>query len=164
MTGNEKGRRLIVSACLLGVKCNYKAAASADFLREPLFSAHGFEVIPVCPEQLGGLPTPRIPSELVTTAAEVLTGSGKVLARDGRDVTACFLGGAAETLRLAQILGVEMAVLKSRSPSCGTKYVYDGTFTGVLIPGRGVTAQALLDNGIKVLDEVDFMELLKGTF
>ncbi len=158
-----KSRRLIVSACLLGVKCNYKGAASADFLREPLLYTGGFEVIPVCPEQLGGLPTPRIPSELLSTAAEVLREGGKVMAKDGRDVTLNFLAGAAETLRLAKILEVEMAVLKSRSPSCGSRCVYDGTFSGKLIDGRGVTAQALYENNVRVIDEDEFVKFLRGT-
>ncbi|HNX74320.1 MAG TPA: DUF523 domain-containing protein [Candidatus Rifleibacterium sp.] len=153
----------MISACLLGIQCSYKATASADFLQGPLLLQQDFELVPVCPEQLGGMPTPRIPSELVSSAKEVLAGRGRVLAKDGRDVTDCFIRGAGEVLRLARLFAVELVVLKTRSPSCGLKSVYDGTFSGKLIVGSGVTARLLLDNGFKVLDEQDLIEFLRGT-
>ncbi len=159
-------RRIAISACLLGVNCNYKGSASADFLQRPLFfdgAAEKFEFIPVCPEQLGGMSTPRIPSELTASAALVIAGSGSVVSREGVDVTSCFLKGGSEALRLAILLKADFAVFKSRSPSCGKKNIYDGTFSGILVDGPGITAQMFLDAGIKVFDEQEFLEVFRGT-
>ena len=108
-------------------------------------------MIPVCPEQLGGLPTPRTPSERV---------GEKVLARDGTDVTCAFARGAMEALRLARLTGARLALLKARSPSCGSGEIYDGSFTGRTVPGNGVAAQALVDAGIEVCDEGQIDRLL----
>lgn len=159
-------RRIVISACLLGVNCNYKGSASAELLQRPLFfdgAAEKFEFIPICPEQLGGMPTPRIPSELTASAASVIAGSGSVVSRESVDVTSCFLKGGSEALRLAILLKADFAVLKSRSPSCGKKNIYDGTFSGVLVNGPGITAQMFLDAGIKVFDEHEFLAALAGT-
>ncbi|NCB39196.1 MAG: DUF523 domain-containing protein [Erysipelotrichia bacterium] len=159
--------RILVSACLAGVKCNYKAAASSDYqerllLWERIFSE--FVVFPVCPEQLGGLPTPRIPAELVGSAENIISGDGLVVNKAGLDVTANFIKGAKETLRLAKMLRVDCAVLKSKSPSCGKNSVYDGTFSGVLIPGSGLSARMLVENGFRVFDEQEFLEHCQCTF
>lgn len=131
--------KLLISACLLGENCKYNGGnnytPAVETLRER------FEVIPVCPEQLGGLPTPRVPSERV---------GGKVLTRDGQDVTEAFRRGAEKTLAIARAEGAARAVFQVRSPSCGCGTIYDGTFSGTLVPGKGVTAQLLEESGIKV--------------
>ena len=103
----------------------------------------GHEVIPVCPEVLGGLPTPRDPSEIV---------SGEVINCKGVNVDRQFREGAEEALRIAKENGIDLAILQSRSPSCGVKQIYDGNFTGKLIPGQGVFAQLLEKNGFRVMD------------
>ena len=141
--------RVLVSACLLGVACRYDGRGQAIPRLNELLAA--CEVIPVCPEQLGGLPTPRTPSERV---------GEKVLARDGTDVTCAFARGAAEALRLAQLTGARLALLKARSPSCGSGEIYDGSFTGRTVPGNGVAAQALVDAGIEIFNEGQIDRLL----
>lgn len=136
--------KIMVSACLLGENCKYDGGNNyservAGFLE-------GHEVISVCPEVLGGLPVPRVPSEIA---------DGVVLSRDGRNVDGAFRLGAELALERARREGVELVLLQSRSPSCGVKQVYDGTFTGRKIPGRGVFAQLLQENGFAVLDVED---------
>ena len=142
--------RALVSACLLGVRCRYDGGSQRcpgiDRLMEHM------ELIPVCPEQLGGLPTPRTPSE---------RRDGRVFARDGRDVTDAFLRGAEETCRLAALYGARFAVLKQRSPSCGSSAVYDGSFTGRTVSGSGVTAQRLRQAGLEVFSEEQMDALIK---
>lgn len=139
---------ILVSACLLGINCRYSGTGieNEDALR--LRESHA--LIPVCPEQLGGLPTPRQTAELL---------NGRVLGRDGTDLTARFEAGAGETLHLARLFRCSCAVLKSRSPSCGCGMVYDGSFSGRLVPGNGVVAELLLRNGVRVLTEE---QLAKG--
>ena len=139
---------LLVSACLLGVKCKY---SGGDNLCPAVAAlAERFWLIPVCPEQMGGLPTPRPASE---------RSGDRIVSRDGTDVTEQFARGARETLRLAKLLRCEGAVLKSRSPSCGSGAIYDGCFTGTLIPGDGVTAQLLKKHGIFVCTELELEKL-----
>jgi len=135
-------KRVIVSQCLLGVRCRYdgKCAVNEAVSREAL--ERGW--IPVCPEILGGLTTPRAPAE---------RQGERVVNREGADVTENYRRGAEETLRLAKLYGAEYAVLKERSPSCGCGEIYDGTFTGSKIPGNGVTAQLLREAGIEVYGE-----------
>ena len=106
------------------------------------------EVIMVCPEQMGGLPTPRVPSEIK---------DGVVTAKDGRIVDAEFRAGAAKCLKLALREKPDMIILQSRSPSCGVKQRYDGTFTGTLVDGAGVTARLLIENGFRVMDVEDLL-------
>lgn len=164
MKMNSEPGVILISGCLIGLDCNYKAQASSAY-QEGLcllirkMVEKGFVFVPVCPEQLGGMPTPRIPSELQHDSAAVLAGQGQVVNRDGVDVTACFLKGAEESLKLARLYRVKCAVLKSKSPSCGSKTVYDGTFTGRLIDGKGVAAALLSGSGIQVFDESEFAEL-----
>ena len=136
--------RILISACLLGACCRYdgKSRECPEAVR--LSDTH--ELIPVCPEQLGGLPTPRPPAEI---------RDGRVINLEGEDVSAAYRKGAEETLRLCRLMGCRTAVLKANSPSCGCGFVYDGAFSAHLIPGNGVTAQLLLDNGIRVLTEQD---------
>ena len=133
---------ILVSACLLGCPCRYDGAAKADPRVLALMERH--TLIPVCPEQLGGLPTPRLPSE---------RREGSVFDRGGKDVTVQYRQGAEEVLRLARLYGCTHAVLKERSPSCGNGQIYDGSFSHVLVPGSGVAAELLAQNGITVLGE-----------
>ena len=143
-----KDKPVLVSACLLGCACRYDGASKAH--PEVLRLARECTLIPVCPEQLGGLPTPRPPAERQRE---------QVLTEDGRDVTAQYRKGAEEALRLAKIFGCECAVLKERSPSCGCKGVYDGTFSRTLRPGMGVAAELLAKNGIAVYGESEAEKL-----
>ena len=142
--------RILVSACLLGVNCKY--SGESNFSEDVLRLSESHELIPVCPEQLGGLPTPREPSEIRGDC---------VIARSGADVTAQYRRGAAETLRIAQLFGCKCAVLKERSPSCGSGTVYDGTFSHTLTDGDGVTAAFLAENGIKIYGESEISELFE---
>ena len=131
-----------MSACLLGLCCRYDGKSKPSQRVLQLTEKH--QLIPVCPEQLGGLPTPRPPAEMQ---------DGRVVNRLGLDVTAQYEKGAAETVRLCELFHCEAAVLKARSPSCGSEAVYDGTFSGRLIPGQGVAARLLTARGIPVLSE-----------
>jgi uncharacterized protein YbbK (DUF523 family) len=142
--GGDALKKLLVSACLLGVCCRYDGKSKLQPGMEAL--AEKFALIPVCPEQLGGLPTPRTPSE---------RRYGRVVARDGADVTEAFRHGADQACRIARLYGAKLALLKSRSPSCGHGEIYDGSFTGRRIPGNGVTAEALAAMGISLYDEND---------
>ena len=139
--------RILISACLLGEPCRY------DGLSRPLPDEtldrlmHEHTLIPVCPEQLGGLPTPRTPSE---------RQGGRVVMRDGKDVTAAYQRGAQIACALAMQTGAEAAILKARSPSCGSGRIYDGSFSGTVIPGDGVTAEVLKKSGLTVCGETEF--------
>lgn len=143
--------KILISACLLGASCRYDGASKPQPWVAELAKRH--ELVPVCPEQLGGLPTPRPPAERRGDA---------VVTKDGTDVTAQYRRGAEEALALCRLLGCEAAVLKERSPSCGRGTVYDGTFTGTLTAGDGVTAELLTANGIPVCGESRIEELLNG--
>ena len=134
--------KLLVSACLLGTSCRYDGKAKKNEAVCAL--AERFELIPVCPEVLGGLPTPRTPSE---------RRGKRVVMRDGRDVTAEYRRGAERALELARREGAAAAVLKERSPSCGSGEIYDGSFTGALTAGDGVTAELLKAESIAVYGE-----------
>ena len=134
--------KLLVSACLLGVCCRYDQKSAPNELVCSLAKKH--QIVPVCPEQLGGLPTPRPPAEIK---------DGKVITKEGADVTAQYKLGAEMTLKLARDLGCSAAVLKERSPSCGCGSIYDGTFSKTQIIGNGITARLLIENGIAVLGE-----------
>ena len=141
---------LLISACLMGIKCRYdgkqKKIPELDRLME------SYVLIPVCPEVLGGLPTPRVPSERRGEA---------VVTRDGQDVTENYRQGAWESLRICQMTHTDCALLKERSPSCGFGSIYDGTFTGTLCPGDGVCAALLKQHGVRVYGESQVTELLK---
>ena len=139
----------IVSACLCGIPCRYDGESREDPELMELV-ARG-EAIPVCPEQLGGLPTPRVPAE---------RQGDRVVTKTGVDVTAQYRRGAEEVLRLAQKLGCTAAVLKERSPSCGSGQIYDGTFTGTLTDGFGAAAQLLRAHGIRVMGESELADFL----
>ncbi|MBS4031914.1 MAG: DUF523 domain-containing protein [Clostridiales bacterium] len=150
----------LVSACLLGLNTKYNGGH--NFCREVL--AYGKEglLIPCCPEQLGGLATPRPAVEIQGgDGRDVLTGKAKVCTRQGDDTTAAFLRGAQETLLLANTLGITAALLKARSPSCGNDMIYDGSFSGRVKTGAGVTAALLGEKGIPVFNEEQLSELKK---
>lgn len=134
--------KILISACLLGVCCRYDGQGKANPAAVRL--ADRCTLIPVCPEQLGGLATPRPPAEI---------RDGRVVTRLGDDVTDAYRRGAEETLRLARLLHCETAVLKERSPSCGCGAIHDGTFSGGLTAGDGVTAALLKSAGLRVLGE-----------
>ncbi|MCR2033277.1 DUF523 domain-containing protein [Anaerofustis stercorihominis] len=135
---------ILVSACLIGENCKYSGGNNKiddtiiNKLREK------YNLILVCPEQLGGLMTPREPCEIK---------NDKVITKSGKDVTANFKDGALETLKTAKENNVRFAILKANSPSCGNNEIYDGNFNGTLVKGKGMTASILIENNIKVLNE-----------
>ena len=147
--------KILVSACLIGVNCTYRGDNNLSLRLLELVER--FVFLPVCPEQLGGLPTPR-PRAEVTTSAD-WRAAKLVLDQFGNDVTQNYLRGAEEVLKIAKLSGVNIAILKSRSPSCGCRGIYDGTFSGVMVDGMGITAELLLKNGIEVYseDETNFL-------
>lgn len=117
------------------------------------------KAIPVCPEQLGGLKTPRIPQEIQNrTGKDVLDGKCKVVNKNGKDVTKQFIKGAEETLKIAKLVNAKEFIAKSKSPSCGCGLTYDGTFSGKLIKGDGVTVALLRKNGIKIINEKEYQK------
>lgn len=140
---------MLVSACLLGMNCKYSGGNNYNEKVTELIKK--YKIIPVCPEQMGGLCTPRPACEI-----EKNHSVKRIISKDGVDLTESFLHGAEETLKIAKLFNVKIAILKSKSPSCGSKYIYDGTFSGVLVEGTGITAEMLRKNGIKVYDEHDF--------
>ena len=135
---------IITSACLLGIRCRYDGAEKTDQKVVELLDREDVVLIPLCPEQLGGMTTPREPSE---------RNSNKVYNKKGEDVTQNFEEGARQVLKIAKLYGCTQAILKERSPSCGCGKIYDGSFTKTLIQGDGVTAELLKKNGIKVVGE-----------
>jgi len=144
---------LIVSACLVGVDCRLDGGHNS---RVTVHLDRRFRLVPVCPEQLGGLSTPRSAAEIQGGAGdEVLDGLARVVTKGGEDVTARFVAGAEETVRIAQLVGAGRAVLKARSPSCGVGRTYDGSFCHRLRDGHGVTAARLLRVGVEIRTEED---------
>lgn len=141
--------RLMISACLLGRCCKYNGGHNLHPLAERL--GEKYELVAVCPESFGGLSIPREPSERV---------GDRVLSKSGLDVTAAFRRGAERAVELAKKTGAKKAVLKERSPSCGFGKIYDGSFTGTVIPGNGVAAQALAAEGVAIWGESRIEELL----
>lgn len=139
--------KILVSACLLGKNCKYNGGNNLN--QRVLDFIKGHEVIGVCPEQLGGLSTPRLPAEIV---------DGVVTNKEGVSVDAEFRKGAQAALAVALENKVDLAILQSRSPSCGVKEIYDGSFSGKKIKGQGVFAKLLSAHGIKVLDAEDVAE------
>lgn len=150
---------ILVSACLMGIDAKYNGKNNIN----PLiieYSSYG-KFIPVCPEQLGGLSTPRF-------CAEILRGSGKdvvmglcnVINSQGRDVTKEFLKGANEVIKITKLLPIKAAILKQNSPSCGSSFIYDGSFSKRLKEGEGVTAYLLRENNIPIFSEEDITKEL----
>lgn len=136
--------KILVSACLLGMNCRYDGGNNRNAKVLALMDDN--EMIPVCPECLGKLTSPRAPSEIV---------NGVVTDSEGRNVDAQFRKGAEEALKIALDNTVDYAILQSRSPSCGVKQIYDGTFSRTLIPGKGIFARLLDENGIRTIDLED---------
>ncbi len=141
---------ILVSACLLGAACRYDGASKPNekilsMLKNPVFN-----LIPVCPEILGGLPTPRPPCEI---------SDGRVVTQSGENKTMEYERGADEVLRLAKLFNCRLAILKENSPSCGSGKVYDGTFSHALTDGDGITASLLKANGIRVVGESELAGL-----
>lgn len=139
---------ILVSACLLGEPCRYDGKSMPCASVIALGRSH--ELVPVCPEQLGGLPTPRTPSEIQP--------DGRVVDRAGIDRTAAFRSGAEAALSIARTHGCTQAILKANSPSCGVHRVYDGSFTSTLTDGQGIAAALLCEAGIGVFDEFDQLD------
>ena len=137
-----KKKTTIISACLLGIRCRYDGKEKPCQKAIELFQQGG--LIPVCPEILGGLSTPRTPAERQTN---------KVLTKDGKDVTEQFNRGADEALKIAQLAGATKAILKAKSPSCGYGKIYNGTFTNTQVKGNGIFAEKCRQSGIEVQTE-----------
>ncbi|MBP5598555.1 DUF523 domain-containing protein [Pseudobutyrivibrio sp.] len=136
--------KIMVSACLLGENCKYNGGN--NYSEKVMEYVKGHQVISVCPEVDGGLPTPRIPCEIV---------DGIVTNKEGQSKDIEFRAGARLGLKKAIEEKVDLAILQSRSPSCGVNQIYDGSFSGQLIDGQGVFAKLLIENGIKVIDAAD---------
>ncbi len=139
----------LVSACLVGINCKYDGGN--NYNDDIMKLVESGQAILVCPEQLGGLTTPRYPSEIKQE-----NGIRKVINNHEEDVTENYERGAQETLELAKKLNIKKAILKARSPSCGCGLIYDGTFSKSKIEGNGITAQLLLDNGFEIFNEENF--------
>ena len=140
--------KILVSACLLGLRVRYDGKSKPCEAVIRLMEQH--ELIPVCAEVFGGLPSPRVPAERV---------GDRVITRDGRDVTQEYVRGAEEIARLARMYGCTHAILKEKSPSCGKSMIYDGTHTGTLTGGNGVLAELLMEMGVKVVGETQIDQL-----
>lgn len=136
----------IVSACLVGVACRYDGNSKP--VAQVMALVEQGRAIPVCPEQLGGLATPRPSAEHV---------GDRVITKDGRDATTQFRHGAEQVVKIAKLAGWRRAILKARSPSCGSGQVYDSTFSGTLVSGDGICAALCKANGIKVMTEEEFL-------
>ena len=143
-SGDTMKEKILVSACLLGVDCKY--SGGNNYNEKVLKYLKDYEVIPICPEIMGGLSTPRPPSERI---------HNKVINNQNIDVTNEYTKGANETLKLAKLFNIKKALLKAKSPSCGKGTIYDGTFTGTLVEGNGVTVELLEKHDIKVITEQD---------
>jgi len=160
-------KTILVSACLVGLGTDYRGSTNNRY-PELIDLASNFVLVPVCPEQLGGLPTPRPPCEVEKgDSGGVWAGTRRVLRENGEDktsqredVTSLFIKGARETLDVAQLVRPAIIVLKSRSPSCGVHRIHDGSFSGRLVDGPGVTADLLQREGYLVVDEHEAQEYL----
>ena len=139
--------KIMISSCLLGHNVKYNGGNNKNEALLRLLSGH--TVIPVCPEVLGGLPVPRTPAEIV---------SGEVINRDGESVDEAFRKGAGKALETAKRENPDLVILQSRSPSCGVRQIYDGTFSGTLVPGQGMFAKMAQEAGFKVIDIEDVKE------
>lgn len=139
---------IIVSACLLGINCKYNGGNNHNPQMDRVLKQ--YHVIPVCPEQLGGLRTPRPPAEIK---------NNKVVRQNGEDVTAYFEKGAQETLGIAILFSVKTAILKDKSPSCGKNFIYNGNFEEQLIKGEGITTSLLLENNIRIVSENELCKI-----
>lgn len=142
--------KVLVSACLLGENCKYNGGNNKN--EDVIALGDCFELVPICPECFGGLPIPRVPSEI---------RDGRVYSKDGNDVTEQFLDGAEKALYVAMESNCPVAVLKERSPSCGFGVIYDGSFSSTLCKGNGITADLLNENGIQIFGESQAKRVLR---
>ena len=143
-------KTILISACLLGLNCRYDGASKP--CAEAIALAGDYNLVPVCPEIYGGLPTPRTPSERI---------GDKTMMRDGTDVTDNYKRGAKAALALCKSLSCDCALLKAKSPSCGKGEIYDGSFTGKLTARDGVTAELLASEGVRVFTELEISQMKK---
>lgn len=151
----------LISACLCGVNCKYNGLNNYNEICDKLFTSG--KAILVCPEQLGGVPTPRIPSEIIGKSSNILNNNNDyVIDKNGNDVTPQFVKGAKETLQIAKKLNIKKAILKDGSPSCGVNYIYDGNFNGTKIKGMGLTAQLLKESSIDIISELELGGNING--
>ncbi len=141
--------KLLISACLLGVSCRYDGKSKPN--ENVIKLMEKYELVPVCAEIMGGLSTPRVPAEI---------SGEKVITKDGRDVTEEYIKGAEEVLRLGKLFGAKKALLKEKSPSCGSGIIHNGKFDGGLVPGFGKTAKLLIENGFEVFGESQIEKLV----
>ena len=150
--------KILISPCLIGIRTRWDE--SCDEIEALTNLVKSGQAVFLCPEQLGGLTTPREPAEIESghTAKDVLRGDSKVSTITGKDVTKQFVVCAHRILKFCQEMGVEIAIMKSDSPSCGSKQTYDGSFTDTKIAGKGITAELLEQNGIKVYNEKNFQD------
>lgn len=149
---------IVVSACLCGINCKYNGGNNLN--EKVLKLLKEGKAVAVCPEQLGGCATPRDPREIIKgNGKDVIEGKAKVKSKKGEDSTEKFLNGAYEALKIAKMVQANVAILKSKSPSCGRDYIYDGTFSGNLIEGNGVTAELFEQNNIRILTEKEVDKL-----
>ena len=151
--------KILMSPCLIGIRTRWDE--SCDEIEGLIDLVKSGQAVFMCPEQLGGLTTPREPAEIEKgkTAKDVLQGDAKVLSITGKDFTEQFVVGAQRILKFCQDMGIEIAILKFWSPSCGSKRTYDGSFTDTTIPGKGITAELLEQHGIKVYNEKNWQHL-----
>ncbi len=150
--------KILISPCLIGIKTRWDE--SCEHFEDLIRLVKSGQAVFLCPEQLGGLTTPREPAEIERgkTAGDVLVGKAKVLTITGKDVTEQFMTGAQRIVDFCQEMGIEKTILKSASPSCGSLQTYDGSFSNTLIAGKGITAELLEQNGIKVYNEKNFRD------
>lgn len=141
--------KIAVSSCLLGICCKYNG--KSNYNKEICELQKYYQLVPICPEVLGGLGIPRVPSEIV---------KDQVINQNGDNVTNNYIEGANKAYQILKENNIKVAILKSKSPSCGYKEIYDGTFSHALIEGNGVTTKLFLDNGIKIYNEHNFQDLL----
>jgi uncharacterized protein YbbK (DUF523 family) len=161
MNNSLNKKKYVISACLIGKCCYYDGSSSQKPEIKDLFDSG--ETIALCPEELGGLKTPRPPAEIFAGSAEdVLKGRAYVFNKEGRDVSINIIKGSKEFLNITKEYGIKKAILKARSPCCGKGKVYDGTFSNKLKNGNGVTAELLLNNNIEVITDEEFINNTKN--
>ncbi|WP_195575610.1 DUF523 domain-containing protein [Paenibacillus sp. 1001270B_150601_E10] len=151
---------IVVSSCLAGLEVRYNATHRLNEKLKQLVDEK--KAVAVCPELLGGLPTPREPAEIINgDGFDVLDGKARIMDRGGKDVTDAYVEGAKKTLDIIHELDATLVVLKENSPSCGSSMIYNGEFSGVRMAGNGVTAALLKRSGYEVISEEDFMKRLE---
>ena len=148
----KKKIKVLISACLLGDNVKYSGGNNLTLELVILLEKYNVDIVKVCPECFAGLPIPRVPSEIKET---------KVFSKDGRDITEEFLSGAEKTFKIAKENQIDFAILKERSPSCGSSYIYDGSFSGKVIQGQGLTVRKLNEENIIVFSEENLEEIEK---